>query len=554
MGYSMAVGSFSAKQITTTAPRVTTATRYPAPTKGMDIRVAVSEGDPDYCIFAYNLTPYDYGMRVRNGYREWQVDIDNGASVGIHSIIPHSGIDVSGADDRLFAVTNEGIWDVTGAGGTPVLKIAFTNTTPDAGYGVYSAYTTQSGDQLLFFADSLNGLFTYDPLLNTWVQSAGINGPDVTKINFVMVHKQRVWFVEQNSTKAWYLPVASPSGAATEFNFGAKFHHGGNLVGIFNWTIDGGAGVDDYMVAISRTGDVLPYAGEDPSSADTWRLVGSYYVGEIPRGTRFATENGGELYVLSINGIISLSDLLRGVDSTTADKAGNDSNISAKISGSIRNVMRETITEFGWGIRIAPSTGGLIVDSPKQPSILPQQFIYNLGSSAWGLWRGVPMLCFDEYKGSVVFGDIQSRVLLMDVFVDELRLEAPVGETNGQDVLFSVLTSYQPMGMPGVYKRVKFVRPDFVAKHEPSYRTTVRYDYDIDEAAASLPAPDGSNDTWDTGVWDNAIWANSTFQPYNDIQGSWGKGRYVAIAMTGGARSDTRFIGWDVTFDSGGVF
>jgi hypothetical protein len=40
-------------------------------------------------------------------------------------------------------------------------------------------------------------------------------------------------------------------GTVTSWDFGSKFKHGGNLVGLWSWTVDGGIGIDDYLVAIA---------------------------------------------------------------------------------------------------------------------------------------------------------------------------------------------------------------------------------------------------------------------------------------------------------------
>ena len=109
--------------------------RYPAPVKGLDTRLAVTKGDPLHCLFAYNLVPYDYGMRIRYGYREWAIGLDLGASVGVHTIVPFEGVLEDGTASRLFAVTNEAIWDVTVAGDPPILKFSFGDTTANAGHG-----------------------------------------------------------------------------------------------------------------------------------------------------------------------------------------------------------------------------------------------------------------------------------------------------------------------------------------------------------------------------------------------------------------------------------
>jgi len=93
------------------------------------------------------------------------------------------------------------------------------------------------------------------------------------------------------------------------------------LMGLWNWTVDGGDGVDDYLIAIGRAGDVIVYRGEDPeiSAIDTdgasgapWVQAGSWYIGDMTASRRPVVEYGAEMYILSTFGLTNLSDLLRG--------------------------------------------------------------------------------------------------------------------------------------------------------------------------------------------------------------------------------------------------
>ena len=548
----MAVGHLQRGQLATSARRTAQVTRVPAPILGIDSRAALSKGDPDTCIYTYNLQPYEYGMRVRKGYREWQVDIETAPDMGlgVRTVIPFDGVERSNVGDRLFAVTNEGIWDVTVFGGTPVLKVAFAIATSVAGYGTYSHYTGDNENDVLFFADSANGLFEYDADTDTWAQATGITGPAITNISFVVLHKQRLWMFEENSTSAWYLGVGSQSGQATEFFFGSKFRHGGHLAGLFNWSVDGGAGLDDYLIAISNAGDVLAYAGDDPS-LDDWSLRGSYFIGQIPRGVNFAAEHAGELLILSSLGLINMNQLLQGSDSVDT-MAGQTNTAAGKISMNIRDAIRPTLDIDGWTIRTAPSEAALIITRPKIASKPHRQFYFNYVIGGWGIWHDVPMTTYDSWRGNIAFGTADNRMCYMDVNVDNLQLDPPDPLHNGDDINFSILSSFQSYELDGVYKKVKLIRPDFVTTSPVSSSSVARYDYDISEALHGLPTASGEKATWDDGIWDKAIWAGGLPEGQSVIKGSWGYGRYVAIATKGKTRGDTRLVGWDVIFSSGG--
>lgn len=547
----MAITAATPNTINKPVKQVTKVHRYPAPIKGIDTRASVSVADPLNCLYTFNLVPYDYGMRVRQGYREYVLDVDLGAGVGVHTIIPFEGVIEDGSGDRLFAATNEGIWDVSTFDTAPTIKTTFLDQSSEAGYGVYAHYVDGSGDDIMYYADSRNGLFAYDPIGDTWAQATGINGPVIENVNFIVSHKQRLWLCEEGSQSAWYLPVGSNSGTATEFFFASKFKHGGALVGLYNWSVDGGDGIDDYLVAVSRAGDVLPFQGADPSSADTWSLVGTYYIGKVPRGPNFATEHGGEMFLLSSYGIVGMNDLLKGVNNVSGIIDPESNPMSAKIAGWLRERVIRTIDQFGWAVRIAPSDGSLIVNSAKEAGISQLQFVYNISTGGWGQWRDVPMTCFDNYQGFIAFGDVDSRILYMDSNTDNITITPPEGRLNGDGIRFSTLTGYHGLGTEGIYKQVKLIRPDFIAKSVPSFKCQARYDYDLNEIVpGSISVVPGGE--WDDGRWDDAVWGSNAFFGVSGVQGTWGTGRYIAVAMAGESRADTRFVGWDVLYSTGG--
>lgn len=517
-----------------------------SPIGGVDSRVPVSSNNPLVCIYAYNIVPSEYGLRVRSGYREHQVGIGAGNNLGIRTIIPFKAATDNAGDDKLFAVTNEGIFDVTIEGGDPILVWTFANTGNDAGWGNYAHYITGGGDELVFYADPVNGLVQYNQLIDAWEVPTGIVGIDPSVINFVVVHKLRIWFCVANSNIGYYLPVLSIAGEVESFNFGAKFKHGGRLIGLYNWTVDGGDGVDDFLIAISSAGDVLPYKGSDPSQGD-WTLVGTYFAGATVKGGRAASQYGGNVNLLTTYGFMQMSDLLRGVD----PRLPNEDSIGSKISPIIRQEMPQYRDDYGWDVKFLQSEGFVIITSPQRINGEYIQYVYNQAVGGWGFWRGVPIVSVDSWKSSVYFGTLDGRVYVMDTNKDNVQIDPPEPLSNGQLIPFSLLHNYQDLGQPAIFKRGKLIRPNFLSTQKPAYDAKFFYDYDVGELTSVPPNVNERGYLWDLSIWDLALWSSVKTTLHDRVIGGGGIGRYVSVAIKGQAVSGTILASTDISWDTG---
>lgn len=197
---------------------------FPAPMGGVNSVDSASELPDKDCVYAYNLIRAQLGLRSRSGYQEWvPVGSLTGATNNeVRTVLPYSGSAANQVNDKLFATTATGIWDVTqkgyalwqantayvvgnfvtngpnvyictiggtsaGSGGPTgtgngivdngvtwnfVSKafsqvLAFGSTVEPAGYGV-SALTSTFGGRYMLLADEINGPFIYTEATNTW--------------------------------------------------------------------------------------------------------------------------------------------------------------------------------------------------------------------------------------------------------------------------------------------------------------------------------------------------------------------------------------------------
>ena len=98
------------------------------------------------------------------------------------------------------------------------------------------------------------------------------------------------------------------------------------------------------------------------------------------------------------------------------------------------------------------------------------------------------------------------------------------------------------------------VRPDFYGNSAPAYTIKVLYDYDFQEPAAVVQGGESLGGAeWDGAVWDIGVWSTIAGASFGSDQlaGTSGLGRSVAIAMRGSSGDDLRLITWDIMWTVG---
>lgn len=499
------------------------------------------------CIYTFNLMPVEYGMRLRKGYLEWAT----GSSGDVRSVLPYQS--QNSGQDRLWAVTENGIYNVTAQNETsPVLDQAFATQNDAAGFGVYVEWVADNLTKYLFFADETNGIYQYTEGAG-WARPAGWTyNPDgsspgtavpYSDVVFIAVHKQRLWFILRNGTKAFYSAPAAISGDFVGFTFGAKMPHGGDLRGLYTWSLDGGDGIDDYMVAIGRGGDLMLYRGYDPASATTWEAVGTWFIGEVPNSRKLVSDYGSEMYVLSVFGITNLRDLLQGADVSAARGSP-----SAKVNRFLRADIEMNKSDYGWAIEINPADGFLQVVTPKPAVGNYYQYNQNLNTGAWGFWEGVPAVSARTWNGDYFIGGPDGVMYLYDGTYDN----ATIAGSAGDPVYFRTLTSFGPLESHATFTQVGFLRVLGILSKSVAINVRPVYDYNVD-AALTVPGPvaDTGTSLWDVAKWDENLWVGGPTAASLPVS-TLGLGRVVAIAMSGNSADRINVLGWDGSFTKGG--
>ncbi len=506
---------------------------------------SMPDGD---CVQLNNLVCGEHGLRSRLGEREWCTGLTGGLDNEVRTLLPIAGSAASGDLAKLFACTSTGIWDVTDSTAAPTQVVTFPVQTGEAGRGVAHGMTTSAG-HFLAYCDEENGYHLFTESTGLWtVPIAGSNPGEIDGVNpalfcFVTVWKSRLWFVERNSSRAWYLAAGAIAGTATLLNLdrAAQFRAGGELVGLWNWTLDGGSGIDDLLVAMSRGGDVAVYQGTDPASANTFALKGTWSVGALPAGRNVANAFGGDILIISKSGLRPLSQLVSGVD-------GAGTYAPSKVANLFNDLMRTRSELPGWALHIHPEDNSLMVLVPTDSGEPTEQLAQQLWNRSWSRYQDLPIFSACVWDKQLYFGTTDGRVCINTGFVDGVTLADPDAYSVVQ---WSLLTRFNNMGSPR-QKQVQLLRPLILSETgAPTFEIQARYKYDLSPIADVTEAA-ASGEAWDAALWDAAVWAGdySAAQP---VRGATGMGTDVAIAMRGTAKSRTVVVSIDVVFTQGGV-
>lgn len=534
------------------SPQTTKPFVLPAPIGGINALTNLMGMSPEDCVAAINYIPQTNGMKIRRGYKNVGYGF-SGVSAGVRTLIPYEG--TTSVDDRLFACTLEGIYNVTAEATsytTASEGIAWAAKTGNAGYCSYVTYTTIA-DKFLLVADEVNGLYKYQESTATWSAVTGLTGDIATDgydgddVVFVTVWKQRVWLVLRDSGTAYYLDVGVIGGDCTRINFGNKFPTGGFLHSIHNFTMDGGNGPDDYLVALSSAGDVVAYQGINPDTVDTFSAVGIWNIGRLPVGRNITTSAGGDLYVLCSYGLVSLAQMFKGTEPGTIPAY-----ITGKITPLVRVDVAAALDTRGWNVVDFTTDGLLLITVPYNGTsyTIYRQYVMNTTTRAWCLFLGLPAHCAVEWKGALYTGAVSAATGALFKYTGT-QDNVTYGGTAGVPINSFLLTAFAGSG---ANTRLQFIKPQFIGRGIPLYELEARYDFDVNSTvetiAGALPAAGGS-DWGDT--WGAAYWGESSLLPFSELKGAFGIGKFTAIALTTRSIYEATLAGFTAMADQGGL-
>ena len=490
-------------------PPVQTAKRHkevvlPTPVGGWSSSASIAKENENQAEVMENFIPTSKGIRAKGGSQRQ-------ATTGLFAVkdlLVYHGT----TSEECFAASDGNVYNNTApVSPTTVITPAVTGQTSDE-YGQVTMAI--AGNQFLLAFNGTDPHLVYDGA--AWaVNTPAITGVSSADINQAWVHANRIWMVEKDSQTAWYLPVDSIGGLASDF--AVPFKRGGKLLAGATWSSDSGAGSDDRCVFWSDKGEVAVYGGDYPGGPVGFTLFGVYEMAE-PMG-RFAYDKvGGDLLFVTRNGIVPLTEVTQ-KDPAALTTTAITRNIepdwkllteqfpdrnwrfikweqrnlgiiavpsnSAQVSGS--SLWGST---FIWGI--TPWGSGWTIEAPVGT---PLCFVVNLQTGAWAKITGWDCRSMAVFNGEFMFGTSSGAVMF--------------GDKGGNDAgrPYECRLAYWPSRF-GYVGEKQFLQLAGVFEHSTSFnpKFSISTNNKLTWAASPSPPPDdNTSSTWDSGTWDNAV-------------------------------------------------
>lgn len=492
----------------------------PAPIKGWDAISPLSNMEPDYAVILDNAVPRPNWVELRGGSSVWA----QGLGGEVESLMVYRP---AGDAEKLFAASEGTIYDASSYA-SPAVSLSgllnnrwqYTNITP-AGNVTY-----------LVAVNGIDNAKTYNGTVWDNLNVTGVTTANLINVN---AHKRRLWFIEKNTTYAWYLATDAIAGAATKFDMGSLMPKGGYLVAMGTWTVDGGNGPDDLAVFITSRGEIVVFKGTNPDSSNSWFHVGTFIVAP-PIGRRCLTQFGSDLLIITQEGLIPISKSL------PFDPSGIR---SVALTNRIQNAMllaaQIGVNLFGWETTIFPLQSLLIMNVPVVESTEQVQFVMNTLNGAWCRFTGWNANCFAIFNDSLFFGGNSGQVML--------------GYTGTSDVAYAIgmniKTAFNYYDDPGRQKMLQMVRPYIITDGgvQPTFGANVDFE-DIDFNVELSPYQTASS-MWDgtTTLWDSSTWFAGAA---GDLSNNWNTLGALGTAIA--LRIKANVIGSGISEEGGSLF
>lgn len=491
----------------------------PAPTGGWNAKDDLADMPITDAVSMVNWFPSTTSVNLRKGYTSWATFSGQG-----ETLMYYSGAAVKrwyviakpAGTANIYDITSGGAVGAAAVTGLTNARFQYVNNTTAAGSYIQAV---NGVDKMVFY----NG--------TVWARDGDGAPYDITGVNSancinICMHQNRVWMVQKNTLKAWYLASGAVGGAATVLDLSSFAQRGGSLVACAPWTMDAGYGINDMLAFITTNGEVIVYQGTDPASAATWSMVGVWWLG-APVGTRCWVKYQGDLALITEDGVLPMAAALQ------SDRLNPRVAISDKIQNAVSQAVSLYGDNFGWQLLPFPKENMLILNVPVSAGDNQEQYVMSTikrsnGEYSWCNFTGWEANCWELIDDDIYFGS--------NGFVGKAWDGLDDNDTN---ISGTVIQAFSKFGNTDGQMRFTMMRPTLFTNGSPQILASVNVDFNLATMNSPLSFTATAYAVWDGATpasrWDSGLWgAGLTVQ--NNWQGATGIGYWGATSMQAAAQ------------------
>lgn len=464
----------------------------PAPIGGLNGRDPLAAMDARDAYLMDNMFPGTASVESRKGCRKYN---SNTLNAPVQALEVYAGA----AGDKMLAWAGGKVYDVSTA--VPQqLATGFVSNLP-----VTTMFSNAADNaQFLIAVTGFDQPRSYNGTSLTALTMTGMTGSQST-LNFVFSFKGRLYFGQRDKLGFYYLPPGQIQGALSYFDLGQVSRKGGYVVAIASFSESGnGNSPNDYIVFITNKGEMIVYAGNDPSNAASWALVGRYYAA-APIGNKCTINYGTELIVLTEEGALPFTEIRRAGDASANGVSGSGySAITSKLGGFLSQFNMNAGVPGWQGLQYSGGGGWLLLNVPATPAISGRYYHYvmNTTTNAWCRFTNWNGLCFAVYNKRLYFGRYDGYIML----ADEGRFD------DGAPIRCDVKQAYNYFddgsGIAFLQKHFQWAALLVSCDGEPPLSGRFNVDYTEQQPDYVNQLAPSAGAEWDVAAWDQGVWGD----------------------------------------------
>lgn len=464
-----------------------------APVGGWNTRDALDQMDPRDAVVLDNWIPGIGKVASRGGYADFAADIagDIGGSWVADDVETLFNL-VHGTNEKFLAAMDGGIARID-TGTAAQLKVRGSYTSDRWQWTTFTDSTAPNTPQI-YAVNGADQPWKYDgSTFANW--SPTVTGATLTDFVWITSFKNRIYMGEKDSRNFWVSSAVGDDTAFTRFPLSGIRGAQGNILFMAAMTRDTGSGPDDFAVFVTTEGQAIVYAGNDPTTATAWALVGVYQIPRPINSHRSWIQLFGDVIIATELDYIFLADALQSSGGVVVNPS--------KLTGAMTSAAAAYKDNYGWQLIASEKDGIILSNIPLNTNGTYQQHVINVQTRAPSRFTGWNFSAFGVFNGNL-YGAANNAVyrLLNGGSDDSSGAETPIK--------LRAQTAWTNFGS-SEFKHVRAIRPLFRTQGAFKFGAGIGVGF-VDPSVVTVASagPAGASTLWGDTSGVTTLWGDAS--------------------------------------------